>query len=486
MEKIQPILDKIKVLLQKIKPLLSKVKPFLDKVKSVLVKGKDILVTAGKAIIHKIKNIDYNKIRMNIKKAIDYVIRYKRYFGAGVIFVAFVLMIIFGTGKEPFRGWNPAGNVEEGILAVNKYEDVNALINNYYTAYAEGDRELLSQYAEPISKNEADYIALFSGFIESVTVKNVYTYPGVKEGSYLVSVEMEYKFVGVETTAPGLDFFYVETGKEQKLYINNLYSQFNMQSHEYIRTNEEVLTAIYSYNELQELKDIQVRIEKDYMEAMAKDDALNEMVMVTVSRAISDWMSTIEIVVNQDPPQGNLGIQDAVSDDEQDNNQDAEGDNNGDENESPKQEILDVDVVEKVVTIDNTNVRDAASKEGNLIKTVPAGTELEVVGIDDWGGWTCVKIDGKNGYIRNDLIKTVETQHSVAGLPAYPKVGQMVLLISDQKAYVKMDDTTTVIATLKLGASVTVEMSYANGWSKVSWDNGMMVGYVPTAVLKLD
>ena len=413
-------------------------------------------------------------------------IRYKRYFAAGAIFTAFVFMVIFGTGKEPFRGWNPAGNLEDGVIAVNKEEAVSALVNNYYSAYAEGDRELLSQYAEPISKNEADYIALFSGFIESITVKNVYTYPGVKEGSYLVSVEMEYKFVGVETTAPGLDFFYVETGKEQKLYINNLYSQFNMQSHEYIRTNQEVLTAIYAYNSLQELKDIQMRVEKAYMEAIAQDDALNEMVTVTVSKAISDWMSSIEIVINQDPPQGNLGIQDAVTDDEQDGNQEANGNNNGEQNQPPQQEMLDVEVVEKVVTIDNTNVRDAASKDGNLIRTVPAGTELEVVCIDDWGGWTCVKIDGKNGYIRNDLIKTVETQHSVAGLPAYPKVDQIVLLISDQKAFVLMDDTATVIATLKLGTSVTVEMSYANGWSKVSWDNGMMVGYVPTAVLKLD
>ena len=49
---------------------------------------------------------------------------------------------------------------------------------------------------------------------------------------YLVSVSMEIKFTGVDTTAPGLDFFYVRTNDDGTLYIDNLYSQYNLANQE--------------------------------------------------------------------------------------------------------------------------------------------------------------------------------------------------------------------------------------------------------------
>ena len=43
---------------------------------------------------------------------------------------------------------------------------------------------------------------------------------------------MEIKFTGVDTTAPGLDFFYVRTNDDGTLYIDNLYSQYNLANQE--------------------------------------------------------------------------------------------------------------------------------------------------------------------------------------------------------------------------------------------------------------
>ena len=455
---------------------MDKIKVVFDKLKTHAVKIKDVIVKYTDKVVKKAKELDLTTVKKYLKKATDFVILHKRYFCAGLLFVVFCLLMILATGKGNSVFDNSSASGDAGKFEKNKHEDVNQLIENYYAAYADGDCEQLVQYIEPLSHNEAEYIKLFSGFIENITVKNVYTQQGVNEGSYLVSVEMAIKFHGVDTEAPGMEFFYIQTGREDKLYIDNLYSQFNMQVNEYVK-DEAVLAAIYAYEDRTELKEVQIRIEEEYSKAMQADAKLVEMVTTTVARAISAWMTSIEIVVNQAPPQGSLSVKDDIVPDI---------DATDKEQEVPKQEILDVVVVEKVVTVDKANLRETADKEANLITTVEAGVTLEVVSIDAWGGWTCVKVDNYTGYIRNDLIETVETEHSVAGKPAYPKIGQVVLLTENQNAYISMDETVTVIANLKLGTAVTVEMSYANGWSKVSWDDGAMVGYVLTAVLKLD
>ncbi len=458
---------------------MEKVKAILEKAKTILIQLKDKAVELWKKLVKKIKELNISKVKEICKKTANFVCKHKRYFIAGTLFVVFSLAIIFGAGK----GNNPFGNLsasgDAGKFEKNKHEDVNTLIENYYVAYASGDREQLVQYIEPLSNNEAEYIELFSSYIEKFTIKNVYTQRGVTEGSYLVSVEMAIKFKGVETEAPGLEFFYVETGREDKLYINNLYSQFNMQVNEYLK-DETILAAIHAYEDRAELKELQEKIENEYTNAINSDPALMEMVTTTIARAVSGWMATIEIALNQVPPKGSLSVPDESGDVIVDSEEDTE------EEDVLKQEILDVSVTEKVVTIDKTNVRESANTDANLVTTVNAGVELEVIEIDAWGGWTLIKVNDMQGYIRNDLLKTVETEHSVAGLPAYPKVGQIVVIMEDQNAYIKMDENATVIANLKIGTTVTVEMSYANGWSKVSWDDGLMVGYVLTAVLKLD
>ena len=102
------------------------------------------------------------------------------------------------------------------------------LLNSYYTAYASDNLETLEQIARPISNNEKSYIGVLSQYYESIQNIKYYSKAGLTEGSYFVSVYNEIKFYGVDTLAPTLDFFYVETDDEGKLYINNLYSIFNL------------------------------------------------------------------------------------------------------------------------------------------------------------------------------------------------------------------------------------------------------------------
>ena len=57
-------------------------------------------------------------------------------------------------------------------------------------------------------------------------------------------------------------------------------------------------------------------------------------------------------------------------------------------------------------TKDICNVRKTASTDGELLGKVDAGVKLKKLGTK--GEWTKVKFQGKTGYIKSDLLKTVK------------------------------------------------------------------------------
>lgn len=174
--------------------------------------------------------IDFDKIK-------NFCIDKKRYIGAVGLFIIFVLILAFMAKpvepKGSTNGTEITGNIAENFqfdkdYAVDEDTAMNELLNSYYTAYASDDLETLEQIARPISNNEKSYIGVLSQYYESIQNMKYYSKAGLTEGSYFVSVYNEIKFYGVDTLAPTLDFFYVETDDEGKLYINNLYSIFNL------------------------------------------------------------------------------------------------------------------------------------------------------------------------------------------------------------------------------------------------------------------
>ena len=71
-------------------------------------------------------------------------------------------------------------------IQVDANENINALITQYYTAYAAGDVTTLSSIATPISANEQSYIGLFSQYVDEYQNIKCYTKTGLDANSYLV------------------------------------------------------------------------------------------------------------------------------------------------------------------------------------------------------------------------------------------------------------------------------------------------------------
>ena len=186
-----------------------------------------------------IKDIQYNTKRKKRRFGKDplqdvkaFFVKNGKYFAAGIMFVLMVVVASsFLTKKEdkPVIRYSEDG-VE--MFEVDAYPAVMALIKQYYDCYAAGDFETLQTIAAPFSEHELAYMKLLSNYVESYENLTFYTKSGLDASSYMVNVYLEMKFVGVDTLAPGLDFFYVRTNEDGSLYIDTSYSEYNMKNND--------------------------------------------------------------------------------------------------------------------------------------------------------------------------------------------------------------------------------------------------------------
>ena len=223
-------------------------------------------------------NQDNKSNNIDIQKMVEFVKKNARYFVAGALFVVLLLILVKFTG-------NGIGNADDNNVAVTEtvvteeaYEEnavpaVNELINSYFTAYASGDLVTLQTLATPITQNEQSYITLISQYIEQYQDINCYTKSGLDSNSYMVNVSLNVKFMGVETPAPGLYFFYVRTNDDGSLYIDNLYSEYNLSRQE-SALDTSIRNLITNFYNSDDVIELQNDIQQKYEAALSTDENL--------------------------------------------------------------------------------------------------------------------------------------------------------------------------------------------------------------------
>lgn len=358
-----------------------------------------------------IKDIKYNvnkkKRRFGrnpLQNAKDFFLKNVRYFSAGVIFVLMVVVAALFLEKDadqPAIRYNKDGTE---AFEVDAYPAVMSLIENYYNSYAAGDFTTLQTIATPFSEHELAYMGLLSRYVESYQNLQFYTKQGLDSSSYLVNVYLEMKFEGVDTLAPGLDFFYVRTNDDGSLYIDNSYSEYNMKNndnpldvniHKLIKEHERQEDLIALLNDTTE----------KFNAALEADADLNVMVNETIPAAISAWMTEL---VGGVAPQPDV----PVTDNADTEIQEPESENPGTEMQEPETESESEAEPEvlvfpegTIITIQGaTNVRKGMSTDADVVETIYRGTKVTVV-MSYAEGWTKVKWDNKTGYIRSDLLQ---------------------------------------------------------------------------------
>ena len=228
-----------------------------------------------------------------------------------------------------------------------------------------------------------------------------YTKSGLDETSYLVNVYVEIKFEGVDTLAPGLDFFYIRTGEDGNLYIDNLYSQYNYKNMDNaLDTDIDNLIKEFQQQEdvIALLKDAQAKFD----EAVASDENLANMLNVTIPDAISNWMAEL-VSQNTELMQESTEVVEPETETTESETPESETP----ESEAPEEETPEVSAIPEgtVITIqESINIREGMSTDSAKIGTAYQGEKVTVI-MSYAEGWTKVKWNNKTGYIRTDLLQ---------------------------------------------------------------------------------
>lgn len=397
-----------------------------------------------------------------------------RYFAAGAMFIVMVIVLATCTDAVDENSvvlTNSAG-VEE--YQVDAYKEVNALVEAYYTAYANGDIETLTSLATPVSANEQSYIAMYSKYMDEYQNIKCYTKSGLDSNSYLVSVSMEIKFAGVDTPAPGLDFFYVRTNEDGELYIDNLYCQYNLANQE-SALDTSIQTLINDFQNQEDVIALQSEIQTKYDTALNGDEDLAAMIRTTIPNAITDWVTQIAAQNVQTPEEGT----EDVSAEEEATETLVE------ETEAPVEQEEETVEFETVYATDKVNVRAEANTSSSKLGSVKKGDAIGRYGIE--GEWSKVDFGGTMGYIKTEYLTTqapdaAEEAEEEETTGASLAEGTVITLDSTVNIRSGMSETSERIGTAYRGEKVTVVMSYAEGWTKVTWNSKN--GYIKTSLLQ--
>lgn len=420
------------------------------------------------------------KQRKKENEVLRFIREHIRYFAAGALVVVLVIVLAMcakpkGSDSDVVVNATESTQATEEAYQVDANENINALITQYYTAYAAGDVTTLSSIATPISANEQSYIGLFSQYVDEYQNIKCYTKTGLDENSYLVSVSMEIKFTGVDTTAPGLDFFYVRTNDDGSLYIDNLYSQYNLANQENA-LDTSIQNLIGQFESESDVMALQSEVQTRYDEALAADENLTNMIQTMIPAAIKDWVSQMAAQAATEQTEAAEATEQPETEQPQ---------------ETEQQEEI-IQQTDTLATKDRVNVRAAADVESEKLGTLDQGTVVTRTAIA--GDWSVIDYNGTAGYVKNefltyDLPDTTADSNSDSSADdsdstnvASIAEGTVIMLQNTTNIRSGMSEDSSKVGTAYAGEKVTVVMSYAEGWTKVKW-NGE-TGYIKTSLLQ--
>lgn len=378
-------------------------KDILDKIKKVY----------EEKVLPKVKVIG-EKIKPIVDKIIGFVKEHSRYFALGGLFVVLVLILLFFTGEDfnkkriaKINSIEVSGEkyVPEKNFKVDAYPEVNQLIKEYFDAYVVADFTKLDNIVMPLSDMEKSYITMMSQFYEEYQNITCYTKRGLSKDSYIVSACFDIKFINQDTTAPSMLLFYVQTNEDGKLYINNLYSDFNMKYSEQ-KIDKNVYAALRKYTTQDDYLELYNQIEEDYNQLIKQNNEIYQLTRRFIPGVRQNWEDTVYYVEPVETPE------------ETENSEAPAPSETPSETPAPQPETTPqpetpAPVIEKVKVSSNMNVRVRSGSGTSFSKVGDAynGDVFVKLGEETGSdGKTWIKIQYKEsvvGYIRSDFVVAV-------------------------------------------------------------------------------
>lgn len=401
-----------------------------------------------------------------------------KYLAGSIAFIILVVILVNLSAKEDAQDQEKVKQQEQtaqtpqqagtetvepaSSLSVEDYPEINDLIQRYFDSMANNDVETLKQIlAEVLPEDEA---SVKTGSEQTESYNNIvcYTKLGNVENTYVVFASYEAKFVGINTTAPGLLSFYVITKEDGSLCIQN---KLDDEVKEYIQ-------GIVANDA--EVADLFEASQRRYEQALADDADLKAFVEGLES-------GNAETAENQEADTATEQVAEVTEETEE--TQVTESTENAEE----QSQEGTTEGTAYVKAKENVNVRNGASEDADPIGKLLGGESAEKTGEKD--GWICINYKGQEGYVKADFVEAT-SDGSASVSKAQTEETESESSESKETVYVKetvnirsgMSQDSDKVGTAYAGESYTKIMDYADGWTKVEYNGSE--AYIKTEFLE--
>ncbi|MDD6340093.1 MAG: SH3 domain-containing protein [Butyrivibrio sp.] len=347
--------------------------------------------------------------------------------------------------------------VDDGSLQENAYDEVNQVVNSYFTALAAGDRNAVSQLKSDTNEEELIKIEKKSAYIEAFENITVYTKLGLADNSYITFVYYDINFKDVDTLAPGLTTLYICPSDDGSLHIYD------------DDLDEETSNRIKEAAGEADVVDLFNRVEVAYNEAVEADANLKKFMDELPTKLDTEVAAALA-----EQEAGEAAAEEAAN------------------VEEPTAE-QPVQTTETVVTTDTVNVRSSDSENADKLGKLDVGTQVTRYEARE-NGWSRIDYNGQEGYVKSEYLSVVsaeqqtteentEEQQETATEDASSEQSQGTVTIKETANVRKSaGEGAEKIGVAYQGEHYELLMKQADGWSKIKF--GDQIGFVKNDFLE--
>lgn len=401
-----------------------------------------------------------------------------RYYGAFVVVILIIVILGSFTGTK---------KIVEGVYknytneSKNGNKEVTNLMNTYYKSYAKGDVKTIKKIAKPISDKEESYIKFFSKYLDKYEDIEVYSKKGLTNDSLLISVSMNIRFKGIKTKAAGLDFFYLRKGKDDKLYIDNVYSNFNSNNSEF-KMDKKIVKLIKTFEKQDDVQKLQEKVQKKFNAAMIKDEKLNAFLSDELIAATEKWSNEYDEKVAKEKGKKTEKKKSAKKDKKKDKKSKKKDEKKkSSKKKSSKSKSKKSKKTSVVYSKGEVAVYDSASTSGNNLGKLTIGQELKK--IKEKGDFVEIKYEDKKAYVEKKYLSDKKLDNNDVVIVEKLPDGKTVDLTGTVRLREGASESTKIVDLGYAKEPVTLHESYASGWTRVTSMRGI-TGYVKSEFIE--
>lgn len=401
-----------------------------------------------------------------------------RYYGAFVVVILIIVILGSFTGTK---------KIVEGVYknytneSKNGNKEVTNLMNTYYKSYAKGDVKTIKKIAKPISDKEESYIKFFSKYLDKYEDIEVYSKKGLTNDSLLISVSMNIRFKGIKTKAAGLDFFYLKKGKDDKLYIDNVYSNFNSNNSEF-KMDKKIVKLIKTFEKQDDVQKLQEKVQKKFNAAMLKDEKLNAFLSDELIAATEKWSNEYDEKVAKEKGKKTEKKKSAKKDKKKDKKSKKKDEKKkSSKKKSSKSKSKKSKKTSVVYSKGEVAIYDSASTSGNNLGKLTIGQELKK--IKEKGDFVEIKYEDKKAYVEKKYLSDKKLDNNDVVIVEKLPDGKTVDLTGTVRLREGASESTKIVDLGYAKEPLTLHESYASGWTRVTSMRGI-TGYVKSEFIE--